>query len=99
MKKHKNISQEQARLVGEALHIDWEQVDFEEFRQGLMGHRKEVIDTETALTYEGLLLTAELVLAHTQEFPDYYSRLAKLEAEVDDYRVGISQRISTAVSL
>ena len=98
MKKRKHISLEQARRVGEALHIDWEQVDLEEFRQGLMGHREEAIDPDTGLTYEGLLLTAKVVLAHMQEFPDYYSRLAKLEAEVDDYRVGISQRISTAVS-
>ena len=98
MKKRKQISLEEARRVGEALHIDWEQVDLEEFRQRLMGHRKEILDTETALTYEGLLLTAKLVLAHMQEFPDYYSRLGKLEAEVDDYRVGISQRISAAVS-
>lgn len=97
MKKRKQISLEQARRVGEALHIDWEQVDLEEFRLGLMGHRKDSIDTETGLTYEGLLLTGKLVLAHMREFPDYYSRLAKLEAEVEDYRVEISQRISTAL--
>lgn len=98
MKKRKLISLEQARRVGEALHIDWEQVDLEEFRQGLMGHPKEAIETETGLTYQGLLLTGKVVLAHMHEFPDYYSRLAKLEAEVDDYRAGISQRISTSVS-
>ena len=98
MKKRKYISLSRARSVGEALHIDWGQVDLEEFRRGLMGHRKEAIETETELTYQGLLLTGKVVLAHMQEFPDYYSRLAKLEAEVDDYRAGISQRISTAVS-
>ena len=98
MKKRKHISLEQARHVGEALHIDWEQVDLEEFRQGLMGHRREAIETEPGLTYQGLLLTGKVVLAHMQEFPDYYSRLAKMEAEVDDYRTGIIQRISTAAS-
>lgn len=98
MKKRKHISLEQARRVGEALHIDWEQVNLEEFRQGLMGHRKEAIETETGLTYQALVLTGKVVLAHMREFPDYYSRLAKLEAEVDDYRAGISQRVSTAVS-
>jgi hypothetical protein len=93
MKKRK-----QARRVGEALHIDWELLNLEEFRLGLMGHHKEAIDTETGLTYHGLLLTGKVVLAHMQEFPDYYSRLTKLQVEVDDYQVRIHQRIATAVS-
>jgi hypothetical protein len=98
MKKRKQISLEQVRRVGEALHIDWQHVDLEEFRQGLMGHGKEAVENETGLAYQDLLLTGKVVLAHMQEFRDYYSRLAKLEAEVADYRAGISQRISTAVS-
>ena len=40
MKKRKQISTEEAKRVGESLHIDWEQVDLEEFRQGLMGNHK-----------------------------------------------------------
>jgi hypothetical protein len=36
MKKRKQISLEEATRVGEALFIDWGQVDLEEFRQGLM---------------------------------------------------------------
>ena len=96
MKKRTHISLEQARQVGEALHIDWEQVNLEEFRQGLMGHPKVAIESETGLTYRDLLLTGKVVLAHMQQFPDYYSRLAMLEAEVDDYRAGISQRLSRA---
>ena len=98
MQKCRQISLEEARRVGEALYIDWGQVDLEEFRQGLMGHHKAAIDTETGPIYEGVLLTGKVVLEHVQEFPDYYSRLAKLEAEVDDYRVGTGQRTSTTVS-
>jgi hypothetical protein len=98
MKKRKHSSLDQARHVGEVLHLDWEQVDLEEFRQGLMGDRQEASDTGTDRTYEGLLLTGQVVLAHMEEFPDYHSRLAKLEAEVDEYRAGISQGISPAVS-
>lgn len=97
MKKRKHISLDQARRVGEAMHLDWEQVDLEEFRQGLMGDCKEDIDTETGLAYQDLLRTGKVVLAHMQEFPDYHFRLAKLEAEVDEYRAGISQGISPAV--
>ena len=89
MKKRKQISTDEAKRVGESLHIDWEQVDLEEFRQGLMGNHKEgAIDPETGLTYEGVLLTGKVVLAHMEEFPDYFSRLAKLKAEVDDFQAG-----------
>jgi hypothetical protein len=88
MKKRKHISLEQARRVGEALHIDWEQVDLKGFRQGLMGDCSQDIEAESGPTYQGLLLTGQVVLAHMEELPDYCSRLAKLEAEVDEYQAG-----------
>ena len=93
MKKQKQISIEEAKRVGESLHIDWEQVDLEDFRQGLMGKPKSgAIDPETGLTYDSVLLTAKVVLAHMQEFPDYFTRLAKLKEEVDQYQSGRRQR-------
>lgn len=89
MKKRKQISSDEARRIGESLHIDWDQVDLEQFRQGLMGsHEQEAVDPETGLTYDGVLLSGKLVLAHMQEFPDYFTRLAKLKAEADQYRSG-----------
>jgi hypothetical protein len=89
MKKRKQISSDEARRIGESLHIDWDQVDLEQFRQGLMGnHEQEAIDPETGLTYDGVLLSGKLVLAHMQEFPDYFTRLARLKAEADEYRAG-----------
>jgi hypothetical protein len=33
-----------------------------------------------------VLLAGKVVLAHMQEFPDYFSRLAKLKAEADEYQ-------------
>ena len=87
MKKRKQISMDEAKRVGESLHIDWDQVDLEEFRQGLMGNHKEgAIDPETGLTYEDVLLAGKVVLTHMEEFPDYFTRLAKLKAEVDEYQ-------------
>jgi hypothetical protein len=89
MKKRKQISIGEAKRVGESLHIDWEQVDLEEFRQGLMGnHKPGAIDPETGLAYEDVLLTGKIVLAHMEEFPDYFTRLAKLKEEVDEYQAG-----------
>jgi hypothetical protein len=87
MKKRKQISSEQAQRVGAALHLDWNQVDLEQFRQGLMGnHDQEAMDPETGLTYDGVLLSGKLVLSHMQEFPDYFTRLEKLKAEADKHR-------------
>lgn len=37
----KPISTDEAKRIGECLHIDWEQVDLEQFRQGLMGNSQE----------------------------------------------------------
>ena len=89
MKKRKQISIDEARRVGESLHIDWEQVNLEEFRQGLMGyHKPGAIDPETGLTFDSVLLTAKIVLEHLEEFPDYFTRLAKLKEEVDEYQAG-----------
>ena len=87
MKKRKQISSEEAKRIGETIHIDWEQIDLEQFRQGLMGnHEQAAIDPETGLTYDGVLLTGKVILDHMQEFPDYFTRLEKLKAEADEYQ-------------
>lgn len=87
MKKRKQISSEEAQRIGESLHLDWDHVDLEQFRQGLMGEvDKANMDPETSRTYDGVLLSGKLVLAHMQEFPDYLTRLAKLKAEADEYQ-------------
>jgi hypothetical protein len=86
MKKQKQISSEEAQRIGEALYVDWNQVDLEQFRQGLMGNKPGNIDPETGQIYEGLVMTGKVVMNHMQEIPDYFTRLAKLEAEVDAYQ-------------
>ena len=87
MKKRKQISPAEAKRIGEALHIDWDHVDLEQFRQGLMGKQtQQNVDPETALAYDGLLQTGQVVLAHMEEFPDYFTRLEKLRAETDEDR-------------
>jgi hypothetical protein len=87
MKKRKQISSDEAKRIGDSLYIDWDQVDLEQFRQGLMGdHEQRVMDPETGLLYDSVLLTGKVVLAHAQEIPDYFTRLAKLKAEVDEFQ-------------
>ncbi len=87
MKKRKQISSEEARRIGDALHIDWDQVGLEQFRRDLMGARKQsASDPEIDPAYDGVLLSGKIVLAHMQEFPDYFNRLQKLKAEADEYQ-------------
>lgn len=85
--KRKQISSQEARRIGDSLHIDWDQVDLEQFRQDLMGTQKQsstTPDMDTA--YDGVLLSGKTVLAHMQEFPDYFSRLQKLKAEAEEFQ-------------
>ena len=48
-------------------------------------HQQGTIDSETGL-FDGVFLTGKVVLAHVQEFPDYFTRLEKLKAEIDEYQ-------------
>ena len=87
MSKQKRISLEEARRIGESLslYIGWAQVDLEQFRRCLMGNQaQEDLDPETGLIYDGVLETGKVVLAHMQEFPDYFTRLEKLRAELEE---------------
>ena len=87
MKKRKQISSEEAQRIGESLHLDWDRIDLEQFRQGLMGEVDEAnMDPETGRIYDSVLLSGKLVVAHMQEFPDYFTRLEKLKAEADRHR-------------
>lgn len=83
MSRRRQISLRQARLIGDCLYLDWEQVDLEQFRQGLMGYRR-LGDTspQAASSYPEVLLAGQAVMEHMQQFPDYFVRLARLRAEV-----------------
>lgn len=75
---------EEARSLGEQLGIDWTSnpFDVEQFRAGMdveLEHGTR--DPETDVTGDDPVLTAKIALAHLRELPDYYARLARMEAE------------------
>ncbi len=79
---------EAAREIGESIGIDWatSPFDVEQFRQGLhveLEHGRR--DPDTNVTDDDRLVTGKIAWAHLNEFPDYYTRLAKMEAEAEDY--------------
>ncbi len=86
MVSKRTMSSDEARRIGGLLGIDWAKVDLEQFRRGLeveLEHGAQ--DPETNVTNDDLSLTGKIAWAHLKEFPDYYTRLDKLEAEADAY--------------
>ena len=86
MDSKQKLSTEKARLIGTQLGLDWTQIDLEQFRRGLeVEFEHGARDPETNVTGDDLALTGKIAWAHLKEFPDYYTRLDKLEAEADAY--------------
>ncbi len=77
---------EQAKDIGEALGVNWTRFDVEQFRMGMdveLEHGKS--DPGTNVTDDDPLTTGKIALAHLNEFPDYYTRLTRLEQEAELY--------------
>jgi hypothetical protein len=89
MSSHARFSLDQARAAGERIGIDWDASPFgpEQFRMGIdveLEHGTR--DPQTNVTGDDVTMTAKIARAHLNEFPDYYSRLAKMEAEAEARR-------------
>jgi len=70
-----------ALRIGTQLGIDWRRVDVDEFTAGLnveLEHGQR--DPATDVTHDDPLVTGKIALAHLNELPDYYTRLASIEA-------------------
>jgi len=75
---------DEARRVGDAIGVDWERYDLEQFRAGMdveLEHGSH--DAQTDVTGNDPILTGKIALAHMKEFPDYYERLERMEAEAE----------------
>ncbi|MDQ7778803.1 MAG: DUF5661 family protein [Planctomycetota bacterium] len=82
----RRITLEEAQRIGAKLRIDWTKVDPGQFRRGIEVELEHgARDPETNVTNDNLLLTGKIAWAHLNEFPDYYTRLDKLEAEAEAY--------------
>jgi hypothetical protein len=84
MLEAKHFSADDAKNVGEQLGITWKNYDVEQFRMGMdveLEHGTR--DPQTNVTNNDGILTGKIALAHLKEFPDYYTRLYKLEEEAE----------------
>ena len=73
MSSNPRFTAEQAREIGARIGIDWSSSAF---------------DIETNVTDDDEVTTGKIALAHLREFPDYYTRLAKMEQEAEDFWEG-----------
>jgi DNA-directed RNA polymerase alpha subunit len=84
MGTHAPFTLDEARAAGERIGIDWDVSSFgvEQFRMGMDVELEHgTADPGTNVTDDDIIMTAKIARAHLNEFPDYYTRLAKMEAE------------------
>ena len=89
MNTRTEFTAEEARAVGEQIGIDWTTAPFdvEQFRLGLGVELEHGLhDPQTDVTGSDPIITGKIALAHLKELPDYYTRLAKMEAEGESGR-------------
>ena len=78
-----HFSADEARRVGE-IGIDWDSApfDIEQFRKGMEVELEHGLhDPVTNVTSDDPVLTGKIALAHLNEFPDYYTRLERMEVQ------------------
>lgn len=75
------ISDKKIKTVGEKIGIDWDQIDFNQFKKGLNLELEEHGDLhpQTDVIHHSLIKAGKIALAHLKELPDYYSKLNKME--------------------
>ena len=86
MEKKKSFTVKEAKGIGEKLGIKWDKFDVEQFRAGMdveLEHGTR--DPKTNVSNDNALMTGKIALAHLNEFPDYYTRLEKMEKEAEAF--------------
>jgi hypothetical protein len=75
-----------AKEIGDDIGINWDEVRLDEFTKRVnveFEHGSKY--PKTNITKNDKKMTGKIDWAHLKEFPDYYTRLAKLEKEATDY--------------
>jgi hypothetical protein len=84
--EQKHFSEEEAKKIGESLGIDWDKFDVEQFRMGMdveLEHGTR--DAKTNVINDDPTMAGKIALAHLSEYPDYYTRLSKMENEAEAF--------------
>ena len=86
MSGRKSFTADEARRFGRDVGIYWDAAPFdvEQFRSGMDVELEHGLhDPATYVTVYDPHVTARIALAHLNEFPDYYTRLERMEQEAE----------------
>jgi hypothetical protein len=86
MSEERTFSADDAHRVGTEIGIDWDSAPFdvEQFRMGMDVELEHGLhDPVTNVTNSDPVVTGKIALAHLNEFPDYYTRLEKMETQAE----------------
>ena len=81
----RQFSSAEAKQIGDTLGIHWDKFDVDQFTKGVnveLEHGRR--DPATDVTHDEPTVTGKIALAHLNEFPDYYSRLATMENDAEE---------------
>lgn len=84
MSGRKSFTVDEARRIGEQIGVDWGSAPFdpEQFRRGIDVELEHGLhDPSTNVTHDDPITTGKIALAHLNEFPDYYTRLERMEQQ------------------
>ena len=80
------LNSKDAKEIGDDLGINWNEVRLDEFTKGVnVEFEHGTRFPETNVTNNDKKITGKIAWAHLKEFPDYYTRLEKLEIEAGEY--------------
>lgn len=80
------LNSQKAKEIGDKLGIDWDKIPINEFTKGInVEFEHGIRHPETNVTGNDKILTGKIAWAHLMEFPDYYTRLEKMEKEAEEF--------------
>lgn len=86
MRNGRPYSLTRAIQIGNAIGIDWRQFSVNQFRKGLLVEGQDSASKpQITVDYPEALATGKIVLAHLKDYSRYYTRLARIEKEADEY--------------
>ncbi|HEX9122875.1 MAG TPA: DUF5661 family protein [Actinomycetota bacterium] len=86
MPQKAHFTMDEALAIAQELGVDFGEERFtpEDLREGLDVELEHGLRSpETDVTHDDPVLTGKIALAHLREMPDYYRRLAAMEAEAE----------------
>ena len=86
MSTKKHFTTQEVERIGESLGADWSNFDIDQFRKGMDVELEHgLVNNHTNVTDDNSVMTGKIALAHLNEFPDYYTRLEKMEKDAEDF--------------